>query len=289
MTILDYYNKEKQRFLENCIQCGLCAEGCPILPYTDISEISTQDIQEGVFDFMDGGIPNQHAYTKAFACMECFKCTTDMCPEDLNPMLVNEFIKAAATYPIVFLKVEDDFKPFAMLGIEQGENFFLGEDGKWKLGYIPAVLRRYPFVLGKSGESQTEMMICIDEESDYVSESEGEPLFDGEGKPGQIMENAKKFLTELHQFNDLTGRFSKKLKDLELFQQLDIKVKTPDGQNEQNITGCFGINESKLNELPDADFLELRKFGAIPLIYTQMVSLGQIERLMRLKNERTKS
>jgi Fe-S oxidoreductase len=93
MLLLDHYDKEKQRFLENCIQCGLCAEGCPILPYTDISEISCQDIQEGVFEFMDSGIPNQMAYTKAFACMECFKCTADMCPESLNPMLVNELIK----------------------------------------------------------------------------------------------------------------------------------------------------------------------------------------------------
>ena len=93
MTISDHYQKEKDRYLDNCTQCGLCAEGCPILPYTDISEISSQDIQTRVFDFIDSGIPNHEAYTKAFACMECFKCTTDMCPEDLNPMLVNELIK----------------------------------------------------------------------------------------------------------------------------------------------------------------------------------------------------
>ena len=93
MTILDHYGKEKQRFLENCIQCGLCAEGCPILPYTEIGELSAQEIQEDVFDFMESGIPNQQAYTKAFACMECFKCTAGMCPEDLNPMLINELIK----------------------------------------------------------------------------------------------------------------------------------------------------------------------------------------------------
>ncbi len=93
MTISDHYQKEKHRYLENCTQCGLCAEGCPILTYTDISEISPQDIQERVFDFMDSGIPNHVAYTKAFACMECFKCTAEMCPEDLNPMLINELIK----------------------------------------------------------------------------------------------------------------------------------------------------------------------------------------------------
>jgi heterodisulfide reductase subunit D len=94
VTIRDHYVKEKQRFLKNCTLCGLCAEGCPILPYTNVSEISSQDIQKRVFDFMESGTPNQLAYTKAFACMECFKCTAGMCPEDLNPMLVNELIKS---------------------------------------------------------------------------------------------------------------------------------------------------------------------------------------------------
>jgi heterodisulfide reductase subunit D len=94
VTIRDHYVKEKQRFVENCTQCGLCSEGCPILPYTDVSEISSRDIQKGVFGFMESGALNQQAYTKAFACMECFKCTAGMCPEDLNPMLVNELIKS---------------------------------------------------------------------------------------------------------------------------------------------------------------------------------------------------
>lgn len=93
MAISDLYRREKQRFLDNCVQCGLCAEICPILPHTDIQDIASQDIQEGVFRFMDIGTPNQQAYTKAFACMECFKCTADICPEDLNPMLVNELVK----------------------------------------------------------------------------------------------------------------------------------------------------------------------------------------------------
>jgi Fe-S oxidoreductase len=93
VTILDHCVKEKQRFLKNCTQCGLCAKECPILSYTDVNGVSPQDIQKGVYDFMVSGIPNQQAYTKAFACMECFKCTAGACPEDLNPMLVNELIK----------------------------------------------------------------------------------------------------------------------------------------------------------------------------------------------------
>jgi Fe-S oxidoreductase len=93
VTILDLFTKEKQRFLDNCTQCGLCAEECPILPYTDCAEISSKEIQEGVFEYIESGVTNQRAYTKAFACMACFKCTADVCPEDLNPMLINEIIK----------------------------------------------------------------------------------------------------------------------------------------------------------------------------------------------------
>ena len=93
MKVLKHYDKAKRLFLDQCIQCGICADECPILPYTDISKVSSQEIQEGVFDCIKNGIFNHLAYTKAFACMECFKCTTDVCPKDLNPMLINEIIK----------------------------------------------------------------------------------------------------------------------------------------------------------------------------------------------------
>lgn len=93
MAVLEHYHNEKQRYIDNCIQCGLCARECPILPLTDLGEASSQEIQESVYEFMDNGTLDQKAYTKAFACMECFKCTADVCPQDLNPMLVNEIIK----------------------------------------------------------------------------------------------------------------------------------------------------------------------------------------------------
>ena len=93
MTIVDHYVKEKQRFLDDCVRCGLCAEQCPILPYAEVGQWSFQDIQEAVFDFMNSTVPNRQAYAKAFACMECFKCTVEICPEGLNPMLINELIK----------------------------------------------------------------------------------------------------------------------------------------------------------------------------------------------------
>lgn len=93
MSILTLLRTEKERFIDHCIQCGVCAESCPILPYTDIRQADPQEIQEKVYDCIDDGTFNHLAYTKAFACMECFKCTKNTCPLDLNPMMINEMIK----------------------------------------------------------------------------------------------------------------------------------------------------------------------------------------------------
>lgn len=84
---------EINRFLDRCIQCGQCADQCPILVYTDIAALSGKDIQQGVYDCVQNGTFNHPAVTKAFACMECFKCTTEICPRGLDPMLINEAIK----------------------------------------------------------------------------------------------------------------------------------------------------------------------------------------------------
>lgn len=92
--MIDHCQTEKQRYLDNCTRCGLCAKGCPILPLTDLASASTREIQEAVYTFCNEGTPSPAAYTKAFACMECFKCTAGMCPEGLDPMRVNEIVKA---------------------------------------------------------------------------------------------------------------------------------------------------------------------------------------------------
>ena len=94
MGIINHYHKEKSRFLDNCLQCGLCADQCPILPLTDVASIDNREIQQKIFAFVNQTVPGPEAYTKAFACMECFKCTAGVCPQDLNPLLVNELIKA---------------------------------------------------------------------------------------------------------------------------------------------------------------------------------------------------
>lgn len=197
---------------------------------------------------------------------------------------VNELFRAAATYPIVFVENNDGYRPYALLGLKRGENLFTDSDGRWNAGYIPTVVRTHPFVLGKA-EDRDAMMVCVDLESDLVSESEGQPLFDESGKPTEVVENAQKALSELQRYVDFTRRFSDDLKDRGLLSPLDIKIREK-GNDPQHIEGCYGINEKRLNEMTDEAFLELRRSGILPLIYAQTMSMGQMERLLKMRRER---
>ncbi|MFZ9627106.1 MAG: SapC family protein, partial [Burkholderiaceae bacterium] len=104
---------------------------------------------------------------------------------------IHEFARAAAIYPIVFLedKEADEFRPVVLLGLEAGENLFVGTDGKWQASYVPAIIRRYPFALSRTDE-QDRFTICIDEDSELVNDAEGAALFDDKGEPTEVSENS---------------------------------------------------------------------------------------------------
>ena len=200
-------------------------------------------------------------------------------------LTMHEFARAAAVYPIVFVedKEKDAFRPVTLLGLDAGENLFVGEAGKWEASYIPAIIRRYPFALANTG-TEGQFTICIDEGSDLVSETEGSALFDEKGEPTQVIENVKRYLSELQQMDQITLEFAKSMAELNMFTPLQVRVR--EGDHEKNIAGCWVVNEERLNKLSNDKFLELRVKRYLPAIYAQLMSLAQIERLMKLKEKR---
>lgn len=200
-------------------------------------------------------------------------------------VMAHEFPKVSSIYPIVFIedKANDDFKPVAMLGLEQGENLFLSEDGKkWNASYIPAIIRRYPFALAKTGD-ENKFTVCIDETSEFLSEKEGEPLFNEDNSAAPTIEKVKQYLSELHQMDLFTNEFTKFLKENNLFTPLNMRVRL---QNEmKNISGAYVINEERLNSLSDDKFLEMKNKRYLSVIYSHLSSLAQIERLLGFKDK----
>lgn len=203
----------------------------------------------------------------------------------LASVMLHEFARAAAVYPIVFLedKKKDEFRPVALLGLDANENLFVGADGKWQASYVPAIIRRYPFALASAGEDGR-YTVCVDEDSSLVSQTEGSPLFDDQGAPTQVIENVKRYLGELQQMDAITHEFCKFLAENNMLTPLNMRVR--DNDRIRNITGCYVINEERLNNLSDEKFLEIRGKRYLPGLYAQLVSLSQIDRLVRLKDER---
>lgn len=198
----------------------------------------------------------------------------------------HEFVRAAAIYPLVFIedKEKDEFRPVALLGLDAGKNLFVGTDGKWQASYIPAIIRRYPFALSQAGEDGR-FLICVDEGSDLVNDTEGSPLFDEKGEPTEVIENVKLYLSELQQMDMVTTEFCKFMTAHNLFVPLNMRVRQNDSF--KNISGCYVINEERLNNLSDELFMELRSKRYLPAIYAQLTSLSQIERLVTLQDEAT--
>lgn len=203
---------------------------------------------------------------------------------NMASVMVHEFSRAASIYPIVFVedKQNDVFKPVVLFGFEEGENLFIDDNNKWQSSYIPAIIRRYPFALAKTDEDGR-YSVCIDEQSEFVNLSEGQSLFDADGKPAEVMERVKKYLAELQQMDAFTEEFCKFLSQKNMFTPLNMKVKV--GNEIKNITGAYIINEERLNALSDETFLDMRTKKYIPVIYSHLSSLSQIERLMSFKDK----
>jgi hypothetical protein len=197
-------------------------------------------------------------------------------------VMVHEFVRAASVYPIVFLEdqSQDEFRPVTLLSLDSGENLFVGSDGKWQSSYVPAIIRRYPFALAKMPE-QDNYTVCIDEDSEYVGTEDGQPLFNESGEPTEVIENVKRYLGELQQMEAFTKEFCHFLAENNLFTPLNMRVKASD--EIKNVTGCYVINEERLNNLSDKKSLDIKAKRYLAPIYAHLTSLSQIERLALLK------
>ena len=88
-----FFDQEKQRVLEECIVCGMCVEGCPIIPVTGLAETDPRDVQQAVLNYLDRGTDSTALRERIQSCMKCYGCLR-LCPEDLNPLRTLEICSA---------------------------------------------------------------------------------------------------------------------------------------------------------------------------------------------------
>jgi hypothetical protein len=189
-----------------------------------------------------------------------------------------ELPQAATCYPVVFAETGGDWAAYAVTGHSNGKNEFVADDGQWRAGnYVPAFVRRYPFILSTNSQDES-LSLAADLSSAMLSVVEGQPLYE-EGKPSKTALAILKFCTSYHDQIRVSGRLFRQIADTGILQSRRAEVTLADGER-RVIEGFHTVDESRLNALKDNDFLELRKSGALNLIYCHLWSMRSWKQIL---------
>jgi len=205
----------------------------------------------------------------------------------LVPLTVTEFSPAALSYPVIF--AGENRQPVAVMGLRPTENLFVEANGDFRPeAYIPAYVRRYPFVFAND-EVQKRMILCIDRAAPFLVEGGQAPLFEN-GEASAYTKQAMDFCNNFEQERLRTDAFVELLKELDLLavREAVFTPRNPDGQpgQPQKIAEYFAVSEDKLKALPADKLVELRDNGALGQIYAHLVSLLGWDRLIAMAFQR---
>ena len=209
------------------------------------------------------------------------------------PLTGVEFGLAARDLPIVFAGNDlADAGPVALLGLRQNENLFVDAEGQWAPNvYIPAFVRRYPFVLAEkpAGQEGDDFAVFLDEGYEGFG-AEGDRLFNEDGSDTELLSRAVGFLGEFQQHVARTRWFMDQLRKHNLLEARNMSLRkgAPDSQDGHviNLNGLFVVNEEKLRQLDEKTAQEFLREGVLGWIYAHLMSLNNIDRLGQRLGER---
>ncbi|QSX38097.1 SapC family protein [Shewanella sedimentimangrovi] len=195
------------------------------------------------------------------------------------PLVVQEFMPAATSFPIIFAKnaQSGEFLPVAISSLKPETNRFI-KDGKWTRRYLPMQMRVAPFTAGPDEQKQN-VMIGIDVNSQFVNEAEGEALFSEDGEQTEFLKSRVQFIGQLIEFRESTKQFIKNLTDHDLLQPKTLTVTDKEGKK-NNFDGIYVVDEQKLADLSDEVKLDFVKKGVFAAVYAHLCSLNQIDLVM---------
>lgn len=200
----------------------------------------------------------------------------------------SEFLSVQAHYPILFQKdpASGRFLALALFGVEQGENLFLN-DGRWDAGYIPLMMQRVPFSIGRypqEGESEAQRMLHIDIEHPKVNSEQGQRLFESNGSKTLYLERVSGMLEAIHHWVEQDAAFIGALVEHDLLETVTMDITLADGTKGQ-LLGFHTINEDKVNALPSEQVASLHQQGFLQPIYMVLASMPNMRKLVERKSQ----
>jgi hypothetical protein len=196
------------------------------------------------------------------------------------PLTVEEFVQAQRDFPIVFSSGENPV-PLALMGLNEGVNTFVDEHGKINDPvYVPAYVRRYPFLLAKLNQGSDELSLCFDPTADSVGEfDEGAELFDSEGQPSEGTKGVLQFCERFEEAGARTKAFMDELQKHELLMDGEIAITQNDNPDKPFVYRGFRmVDEKKLREVRGDLLRTWNQNGMLLLIHAHLFSLD----LMRM-------
>jgi len=191
------------------------------------------------------------------------------------PVTVDEFPLVQRFMPIVF-SVGPEAVPLALMGLNDGVNVFVDADGSLRESsvYVPAYVRRYPYMLARLRPEATELSLCFDPTSDALGAFEdGEPLFNG-GQPSEVTRNILQFNETFEQAGQRTQAFMAEVDQAGLLMDGEVTIQ-PEGAAQPFVYRGFRmVNEEKLADLRGDQLRKMSKSGMLPLLYAHLFSLS---------------
>jgi hypothetical protein len=199
------------------------------------------------------------------------------------PVTVDEFVLTQRHYPIVFSAGENSV-PLALVGLEEGRNLFVGEDGQWKAGaYVPAYLRRHPFMLAKLQPEADVLSLVFDDSWGLLSETGTQKLFDGT-EPSEITKGVLQFCEQFEQAIARTKSFMDELEKLGLLMDGQAQIQNPGMPQPATFQGFRMVDEQKLQNIRGDQARKMVGNGMMGLVYAHLFSLSQMRELYSVLN-----
>jgi hypothetical protein len=205
----------------------------------------------------------------------------------LNSVLLlgQEFLEAAKFFPVVFTKGQaEEIIPVAIMGLRNDENLFVDADGKWREGtYVPAFLRRYPFILANNVGQDGSFAVCVDSAYKGVGKGKdkGMSLFDDKGEQTPEFQATIAFLRNYQLQYENTKNMIKLLQEYNLFKDVSANITLPAGEK-IGFGGLMMVDEEAIFRLEDEKIVNLVRIGYMAWIYAHLYSLSNFRSLMSL-------
>lgn len=194
-------------------------------------------------------------------------------------LAASEMPSAALAFPCVMTHSDTGGRLLAIAGLEQGRNLFVDAQGHWTGGYLPAVLRTWPFRLLDKEDEEGARPIAVQREA--LSVSQGEALFDEQGQEMPWLKGVMQELVALDAGETTTSEMVNALHAAGVLTERALQAVLPNGR-QMELTGFLSVDEHKLHALEDKVLADLHRQGALAMAYLHLLSLRKFKDLMEL-------